>query len=134
MRFLTDQDVYATTVRFLSGLGHEVVPVAQLGLAQADDVELLRVAQEQGRLFVTRDRDFGGLVFVRGCGTGVLYLRILPSTQDAVHAELARVLTLYSEGELRQAFLVVEPGRHRMRRVGPAPEQQGESHDAEDHP
>ncbi len=66
MRFLTDQDVYAITNRFLSGLGHDVVTAAQLGLAQAEDLELLRVAQNQGRIFVTRDRDFSGLVFVLG--------------------------------------------------------------------
>ena len=84
MKFLTDQDVYATTVRFLSGLGHDVVTAAQLGLAQAADAELLRVAQEQGRIFVTRDRDFGGLVFVQGGGAGVIYLRMMPSTQNAV--------------------------------------------------
>src|ERR1700680_3399331 len=97
MKFLTDQDVFATTIRFLSGLGHDVATAAQLGLAQADDAELLRIAQEQGRIFVPRDRDFGGLVFVHGAGTGVIYLRISPSTQNALHAELERVLTLYTE-------------------------------------
>src|SRR5271157_2443863 len=109
MRFLTDQDVYAITNRFLSALGHDVVTAAQLGLAQAEDAELLRVAQEQGRLFVTRDRDFGGLVFVQGSRVGVIYLRILPSTQNAVHAELKRVLTLYNEQELHSSFMVIEP-------------------------
>ena len=94
MRFLTDQDVYVATSRFLSGLGHDVVTAAQLGLAQAKDAELLRVAQEQCRIFVTRDRDFGGLVFVHGGGAGVIYLRMLLSTQNAVHIEFERVLTL----------------------------------------
>ncbi len=117
MRCLTDQDVYAATIRFLSGLGHDVVTAAQLGLAQAEDAELLRVAREQGRIFVTRDRDFGGLVFVRGAGAGVIYLRILPSTQNPVHAELERVLTLYTEQELQGSFVVIEPGRHRIRRL-----------------
>jgi len=65
---------------------------------------------------VTRDRDFGGLVFTLGRGTGVLYLRTLPSIQDAVHAELARVLTLYGEPELLSSFVVIEPSRHRIRR------------------
>ena len=119
MKFLTDQDVYATTVRFLNSLGHEVVSVAQLGLAQADDAVLLRVADEQGRLFVTRDRDFGRLVFLERSGSGVIYLRIVPSIQMLVHAELERVLTLYSEEELREAFLIIEPGRHRIRRLRP---------------
>jgi predicted nuclease of predicted toxin-antitoxin system len=128
MRFLADQDVYGTSVRFISGLGHDVVPVAQLGLARASDTELLRVAHDQGRIFVTRDRDFGALVFVQGQGPGVIDLRILPSTQDAVHAELARVLTLYGEQELAVSFVVIEPGRiafassarPRRRRVGGA--------------
>jgi predicted nuclease of predicted toxin-antitoxin system len=70
---------------------------------------------------MTRDRDFGGLVFVQGSGPGVIYLRILPSTQDAVHAELERVLTLYSDVELQGSFVVIEPGRHRIRRLGPGP-------------
>ncbi len=119
MKFLTDQDVYAATVSFLSGLGHDVATAAQLGLAQADDAELLRVAGEQGRLFVTRDRDFGSLVFVQGSGPGVIYLRMLPPTQGAVHAEFERVLTLYSEQELQESFLVIEPGRHRIRKLTP---------------
>jgi predicted nuclease of predicted toxin-antitoxin system len=117
MRFLSDQDVYAATSRFLSGLGHDVATAAQLGLAQAEDAELLRNAQEQGRIFVTRDRDFGGLVFVQGGGAGVIYFRLLPSTQNAIHAELERVLTLYPEQELHASFVVIEPGRHRIRRL-----------------
>jgi predicted nuclease of predicted toxin-antitoxin system len=35
MRFLLDQDVYATTARFLEQLGHEVVQASQLGLSRA---------------------------------------------------------------------------------------------------
>ncbi len=119
MKLLSDQDVYGITIAFLSGLGHDVVRAAELGLAQAEDAELLRVAHDQGRIFVTRDRDFGALVFVQGSGPGVIYLRILPSTQNGVHAELERVLTLYSEQELQSSFVVIEPGRHRIRRPGP---------------
>jgi predicted nuclease of predicted toxin-antitoxin system len=123
VNFLADQDVYAATVRFLSGLGHDVSTAGQVGLAQAEDTELLRVARQLGRIFVTRDRDFGALVFVQGSGPGVIYLRILPSTQTSVHVELERVLTLYSEAELQTSFVVVEPGRHRIRKltVPPAP-------------
>jgi predicted nuclease of predicted toxin-antitoxin system len=119
MKFLVDQDVYAGTIGFLSGLRHDVVRAAELGLAQADDAELLRVAREQERIFLTRDRDFGALVFVQGSGPGVIYLRVLPSTQNAVHAELERVLTLYSEQELQASFVVIEPARHRIRKLGP---------------
>jgi predicted nuclease of predicted toxin-antitoxin system len=117
MRFLLDQDVYAATARFLSSLGHDIVPVAQIGLSRASDSDLLNTAHEQNRILVTRDRDFGGLVFVGGLGAGVIYLRILPSTQTAVHAEIERVLESYTEEELCTAFVVIEPGRHRFRKL-----------------
>ncbi|HFQ93682.1 MAG TPA: hypothetical protein ENK32_06710 [Anaerolineae bacterium] len=116
MRFLLDQDVYAITARFLESLGHDIMPVAVIGLSQADDEDLLTVAQEQNRIFVTRDRDFGHLVFVRKLGSGVLYLRTLPVTLTAVHEELEKVLRLYPEEELSNAFVVIEPGIHRIRR------------------
>ncbi len=117
MRLLTDQDVYAATVQFLRGLGHDVATAAERSLSRSADAELLRAAHAEGRLFVTRDRDYGGLVFMQTLGAGVLYLRVLPSTLQAVHAELERVLGLYGEGELQGAFVVVEPGRHRIRRA-----------------
>ena len=53
MRFLADQDVYHSTVAFLLNLGHDVVTAAALGLSQADDADLLRTAQLEGRILVT---------------------------------------------------------------------------------
>jgi predicted nuclease of predicted toxin-antitoxin system len=117
MKFLTDQDVYITTVRHLRDLGHDVITASEIGFSQADDIDLLKKANEQNRVFITRDRDFGGLVFVERLGSGVIYLRMQPSTQNAVHEELKRMLKIYSEDELKKAFIVVEPGRHRFRRL-----------------
>ena len=118
MKFLLDQDVYAITARFLTALGHDVVRAVELGLSRAPDEDILREAHSRERLLVTRDRDFGNLVFVRGLGGGVLYLRILPSTQNSVHHELERILSSYSQEELSKAFVVVETGGHRFRRLG----------------
>ena len=64
MKFLLDQDVYALTERFLREQGYDVATTSELGLARAQDLELLKVASEQARIFVTRDRDYGNLVFV----------------------------------------------------------------------
>ncbi len=117
MKFLIDQDVYAGTTRFLHDLGHDVVTASSIGLAEADDSILFARAQAEGRIFVTRDRDFGGLVFVHKSGPGVLYLRITPSTFQAVHQEIQMVLSRYPEADLHKAFVVVEPGRHRHRSI-----------------
>ncbi len=119
MRLLLDQDVYASTAAFLTDSGHDVLRAAEAGLSRASDEELLRASQEQNRLLVTRDRDYGNLVFLKSLGAAVVYLRLRPSTQMAVHEGLGRVLEAYSQDELAKAFVVVEPGRHRFRRVPP---------------
>ena len=117
MKLLLDQDVYASTARFLRDSGYDIITAADIGCSQATDSELLKIAQEQGRVFVTRDRDFGGLVYLKDMGAGVIYLRVLASTLQAGHKELGVVLATYSEDELKAAFVVVEPGRHRFRRL-----------------
>ena len=117
MKFLLDQDVYALTEHFLREQGYDVATASEMGLSRALDSELLKIAVEQRRILVTRDRDYGNLVFVHHAGSGVIYLRILPSVMDEVHAELKKVLETYSEDELAKSFVVVEKGRHRIRRI-----------------
>lgn len=58
MKFLTDQDVYSTTIGLLNSLGHNVVTATQLGLSQAEDGDLLRIAQKQKRILKTAVRLF----------------------------------------------------------------------------
>lgn len=117
MKLLLDQDVYHLTAELLTASGHDVLKVSDIGLATVSDEEILRKAEELRRVLVTRDRDYGNLVFIRQVGIGVLYLRMLPADREAVHDELNRVLESYSEEELRSAFVVVEARRHRFRKL-----------------
>ena len=119
MKFFTDQDVYLATTQFLRAGGHDVLTAAEAGLATAPDHELLAEARRLDRVFVTRDRDFGGLIFVQRLESGVIYLRMTPATVESTHAELERVLGLYDQTELGDSFVVIEPGRHRIRQVKP---------------
>lgn len=117
MRLLLDQDVYAVTARFLIEAGHDVVLAAQIDLSRARDEEILIVAGRQKRILVTRDRDYGNLVFVEGIGSGVIYLRILPGATNTIHSNLNLILQTYSQEELASAFVVVEPSGHRFRKL-----------------
>lgn len=116
MKLLLDQDVYGLTVRFLIEAGYDLLTVAQLDMSQAPDEEVLKTAQSQNRILITRDRDYGNLIFVKGLGSGVIYLRMQPNTLIAVHIELLRVLEMYTEPDLIGAFVVVEADKHRFRR------------------
>ena len=88
MKLLLDQDVYEVTARLLSRLGHAVMRAGDLGLSRAEDVELLKVARDRDCILVTRDRDFGYLVL------------------DDQEPE-----------KLKRCFVVVEPGRYRIRKL-----------------
>jgi predicted nuclease of predicted toxin-antitoxin system len=117
MKFLLDQDVYRQTERFMREQGYDIVTASELGLSRAQDSDLLRVAGEQKRIFVTRDKDYGNLVFVHHAGSGVIYLKILTSNMKEVHSELKKVLETYKEDELAKSFVVIEKNRHRIRKI-----------------
>ncbi|MCR4440308.1 MAG: DUF5615 family PIN-like protein [bacterium] len=118
MRVLVDQDVYQLTVDQLRKWRHDVVTAREIGLQRAPDEDLLLKAREMRRLLVTRDKGFGAVVFLkRELSVGVLLLRVSPSTIDDVHGELKRVFEEHSQEELGRFFCVVEPHRHRMRRL-----------------
>jgi len=118
MRFLVDQDVYQATIEFLLKQGHDVVPIKRLGLERASDLLLLQKAKELERLFVTRDKDFGALVFLeKEASGGVVFLRGKPTEIELIHSELVGVLQSHTEDEMKKYFCVVEPGRHRLRKL-----------------
>ena len=118
MRFLLDQDIYHLTMQFLIKEHHDVISAKQLGLERAPDILLLRKAKEMERIFVTRDKDFGTLIFFEEeVAGGVIFLRGKPKEIELVHDELAVVLQKHTETEMNDCFCVVEPGRHRLRKL-----------------
>ncbi len=69
MKFLLDQDIYALTARFLVDAGYDVITAKEIGMSRASDEEILQLAQKQQRILITRDRDYGNLVFVKSIGS-----------------------------------------------------------------
>jgi len=118
MRLLTDQDIYRITVEQLRKWGHDVVTAKEVGMQRGKDKDLLGKAIETNRLLITRDKDFGQLVFLEeSLSTGVILLRVNPMTVENVHQELYRLFQEHTEDELRRLFCVVEPHRHRIRHL-----------------
>lgn len=116
MKFLIDQDVYKLTIEFIKDLGHEVIPVKAVGLSTATDETILTYALSRKLILVTRDNDYGQLVFLmHKKHHGVIFLKIEPRYVDIVHDELKRVLRKYSKEKFVNSFIVVEVGRHRIR-------------------
>lgn len=118
MQFLADQDVYQMTVDWLRNQGHDVVTAKELGMERAADEDLLQKAKVLDRRFLTRDKDFGALVFLhKELSAGVILLRVAPTTVEEAHRELGRLLHEWNEEKLRDLFCVVEPHQYRIRRL-----------------
>lgn len=117
MKFLTDQDVYQLTVGFIKSLGHEVIRVQDVGLASAPDEKILAYALSRKLILVTRDNDYGTLVFFEYKKYyGVIFLKIEPKYVNIVHNELKQIFKDHLKEEFINSFITVEPGRHRIKK------------------
>ncbi len=118
MRLLVDQDVYHVTIEWLRKEGHDVVTAKGLGMQRAADEDLMREARGTDRLLLTRDKGFGALAFLKMVqSVGIILLRVTPIVVEEVHQELQRLFREHREEELKGLFCVVEPHRHRVRRL-----------------
>ncbi len=76
MRFLADAHISLEMVSMIRDLGHDCADGSVIPPRVAD-VEVLRMAADEGRVVVTADKDFGELVFVHGVDCpGVVLIRI----------------------------------------------------------
>ncbi len=80
MRFLADENIPALTLDLLGKQGVDIVSILAVGKALMDR-DVLRAANEQDRILVTFDKDFGDLVFGSKMETrGVVLLRFMPTS------------------------------------------------------
>ena len=62
MKIVADHCVYGKTVKILRAQGHEVLTLKELGRADADDPEVLALAQSLDAVLVTNDKGFGNIL------------------------------------------------------------------------
>lgn len=114
MRITADEGVDRQVVDRLRHDGHDVRYVAEEA-AGTSDAEILRRADEEDRLLLTADKDFGELIFRRGSSSaGVLLLRLAGLSPPRKAAFVATAVQEH-ESELRGRFTVIRPGSIRIR-------------------
>jgi Domain of unknown function (DUF5615) len=78
MRWLADECVDAALVRRLRGAGYDVIYAAEVA-SGATDAQILRRANDEDRLLLTEDKDFGEFVFRWHMTVpGLVLLRVAP--------------------------------------------------------
>lgn len=115
MRFLADESCDFAVVRALRAAGHDVVAVAEIS-PRAEDQAVMDLAVREGRILLTEDKDFGRLVYANLQATGgVLFLRFPARARGSLPNAVVELLTQRGE-QLTGRFVVVQPGRVRIRR------------------
>jgi predicted nuclease of predicted toxin-antitoxin system len=87
VKFLIDQQLPATLASWFADKGHEAIHVRDLGMKEAPDAAIWRVAMEEGAIIVTKDEDFAQhRAHTRG--PQILWLRIGNATNKRLRAHL----------------------------------------------
>lgn len=117
MKFLIDQNLSPLLAAVLSDDGHDAVHVRDRGLQRASDAEIVRLAAAEGRVVVSADTDFGGLLAEsRATAPSVVLIR---RTSDRSAGRLAALLRAniptVSAALEEGAVVVLEEERVRVR-------------------
>lgn len=112
-RFLANENFPAATVAWLRQQGHDVLHAAETRVG-ASDAELLRTANDDNRVILTFDRDFGELVFHQreSPARGIVLFRLRDQSPDVILPFLRSFFE--SDPDLNGHFTVASPGQFRQ--------------------
>jgi predicted nuclease of predicted toxin-antitoxin system len=118
MRFLLDNAISPVLSRPLKEAGHDVLHVREIGLRDADDIDIFQLAFKENRTLISADTDFGFLLSKWDKNKpSVIIFRKGTERSPIKQAELlllnldANVLRSIEEGSI----LIFEPERIRIR-------------------
>lgn len=113
MKFLANENLPRKSIRILRQRGFEVASIAEISAGLGDE-EVLRIAQKEGRILLTFDKDFGELVFRKGGeARGIILLRFAPRSPEYIAKRIERLLKA-EEITFEGQFVVVTESRIRV--------------------
>lgn len=116
MCILADESVDVPVLQALREAGYDVTSILELSPGIPDE-EVLALAQQQGRLLLTVDKDFGELVFrLRLTGAGVFLYRLEGFSNTEKAAMVLQILQQHA-AELPTSFGVLTGKLFRLRHL-----------------
>ena len=108
MRLLLDQMLDVEVSQALAGEGHDVLRVSDVGMATADDSEILQRAILDDRILITLDEHFGDwAVLPLNCHPGVIRVKAFPTTGQIILDVLLPFLKHNASRDLRHQLVIV---------------------------
>ncbi|MEK7729023.1 MAG: DUF5615 family PIN-like protein [candidate division KSB1 bacterium] len=125
LRFLADESCDFAVVRALRAQGYEVFVVSEV-TQRSVDRELIEQATREKRILLTEDKDFGWLVFASQAeSAGVILIRFPGNARQSLAQTVENVIQEQGEN-LRNAFVVIQPGHVRINHTPKAETSQSE--------
>jgi predicted nuclease of predicted toxin-antitoxin system len=117
MNFLADEGVDKPIVDLLRTSGFDVHYILETHPGSLDE-EILTIANEENRILLTQDKDFGELVYrLKHVHQGVILIR-LGTTPAPEKARLVNFVLLEYADKLANAFTVIQASAVRIRHQG----------------
>jgi predicted nuclease of predicted toxin-antitoxin system len=118
MRFLADMGVSRQVVEWLRSGSHDAIHLRDEGLQRLPNGEIFQKAGREQRIVLTFDLDFGEILAASGGQIiSVVLFRLRNTRAEFVIQRLDDVLNRTSDDLLKGAIVVVEDGRHRVRKL-----------------
>ncbi len=113
MRFLVDECSGKRLATLLKNEGYDVLFAGDV-MPSASDEEIIKKCEEDYRILITDDKDFGELIFrLRRPIKGVILLRIVTVPERRLKA-LIKLLKTY---DVKNRFIVLEEEAVRIRKI-----------------
>lgn len=113
MKFLVDENLGKRFANLLTQERYDAILATDV-MKGADDQKVLAKAENESRILITNDLDFGKLVFELKLPTfGVILFR----TMTREPGELFELLKPLLDRDLKNKFIVVREGRIRIREI-----------------
>ncbi len=116
IKFLADESCDFLVVRTLRSAKYDVLSVAE-SFPSASDQHVLRHAAKEKRILLTEDKNFGEWIFAHGENiSGVILIRFPSNARRQLGEDIKALVDIHGL-ELVRSFVVLEPGRARIRKV-----------------
>lgn len=115
MKFIADENVSRFVIQSLVDTGHDIISVYDVGLKSAVDEAIIQFGIAEGRVIITHDRDFGGLLrYSARKSSGVILIRLRQPSPQKVWKALQKLLASLTEAKIQGRVVVIEDSRIRI--------------------